>query len=123
MANHYKQLIDIGQTGRYDQSIDLMTDCNDYFELVTGLKGVPQDRSQRLIIMSMRERRALCKFRSISWINTKAMPANSVTKLVPSRPMLHSLQRYGRLTLTGAATIRLIKRLDTYDEEYLLTMD
>ena len=32
----------------YDLPIDSLTDCMDLMQLVTGAKGVPQDRTRRL---------------------------------------------------------------------------
>ena len=45
-----KDLIRIEKAGNYDLPIDVLCDCNDVLELVTGKKGVPQDKSRRLII-------------------------------------------------------------------------
>ena len=45
----------VNQNGSYELPIDHLTDCKDVFELVTGLKGVPPDKQQRLPIMALRE--------------------------------------------------------------------
>jgi hypothetical protein len=115
-----EDLIEVELQGLYDTPIDIYTDCRDFFELTCGLKGVPQDRSQRLIIMSMRERRALRKFRSMSWINTQAMLVNAMTKHISFCPLLHNLFTYGEIAVHGKACIRWSKRLDDFDESTLL---
>ena len=75
-----EQLITADADAKYEIPIDSMTDCRDLYELVTGLKGVPQDRSQRLIVMSIREKRLIRKVRSVIWCDTCDMLANSLTK-------------------------------------------
>eukprot|EP00974_Lingulodinium_polyedra_P125374 11194257-Lingulodinium_polyedra.AAC.1 len=49
--------MEIDDAGAYDIAIDAATDGRDLWELVTGAKGVPQDKLQRLVIMALRERR------------------------------------------------------------------
>eukprot|EP00959_Pyramimonas_sp_CCMP1952_P224963 4703988-Pyramimonas_sp.AAC.1 len=56
-----EELIEADADACYGIPIDTMTDCRDLYELCTGMKGVPQDRSQRLIIVSLREKRQIHK--------------------------------------------------------------
>ena len=58
-----KELIDCESTGRYAIPIDTMTDCFDLFELVTESKDIPQDKSQMLIVISLRERLRMLRTR------------------------------------------------------------
>ena len=84
-------LIHMEQEGRYDMLIYHMTDCHDLLDLVVGHRGTPQDRSQRLIILSLRERRLLRKTAGMMWCDTRDMLANAMTKVVTSYDILHGL--------------------------------
>jgi hypothetical protein len=64
----------------HDLPIDLVGDAKDVLELVTGEKGVPLDTTQRVIILSLRERRLLRKLRCMFTISTFDMIANRLTK-------------------------------------------
>jgi hypothetical protein len=64
----------------HDVPIDLLGDAKDVLELVTGEKGVPLDTAQRIIILSLRERRLLKKLRCMYSISTFDMVANRLTK-------------------------------------------
>ena len=44
----FDELLDLEADGKYDLAIDTFTDCMDLYQLSTGVKGVPQDRTQRL---------------------------------------------------------------------------
>ena len=50
-------LIGVQEKNLLPVPVDHYTDCNDLFELMTGEKGVPQDKTQRLYIMGLREDR------------------------------------------------------------------
>ena len=49
-------MMEIDDEGAYDTSLDLVTDCNDLYELATIQKGIPQDKSQRLVIAAIRQK-------------------------------------------------------------------
>ena len=87
----------------------------DLVELATGLRGCPQDRSQRLIILSIRERRMLGKTRSTDYLQTSDMPANSLTKHDPSDPQMDTLLSTGVLQFRRAAVHRPSSRSATED--------
>ena len=70
----------MNNTGQYVVAIDHLTDCKDMFELVTGLKGVPQDRQQRLAIMALREERMTGRGRNTLHIPTDVMLSDALTK-------------------------------------------
>ena len=53
-----EHLMECDLEGRYAVPVDSYTDCLDLLELTTGLKGVPQDRHQRLAILALRGKTA-----------------------------------------------------------------
>jgi len=117
-----KELIDVESTGQYDVPIDTMTDCFDLFELVTGSKGIPQDKSQRLIVMSLQERRMMLRTRCYIWVNTNAMLANGLTKTMSDDPLLATMQESGILRIDGPATIRWSTKVHILDETAIETL-
>ena len=58
-----------------------MTDCMDLFELVCSKKGLNNDTSQRVVILSLREFRALGIIRALVHVPTVAMLADGLTKI------------------------------------------
>ena len=98
-------MISIEERGIFDVPTDIVTDCRDLWELETGQKGVPQDRTQRLIIMSLRERRAQGRIRNTIWTDTRDMIANSLTKHVTFDAQLDRLLVSGCLK-HGCASLR-----------------
>ena len=85
-------LIEIQETAAWALPIDQVTDCKDVFEFVTGSKGVPQDRYQRIYVMSLREDRIKQAIRRFFWIPTQAMLADCLTKPMISNIMYDLLQ-------------------------------
>ena len=75
-----ENLISIEEWGRFELPIIACTDCNDLVDLLTGQRGTPQDKSQRLIILSLRERRLIGKTSATMWQDTRDMLANPLTK-------------------------------------------
>ena len=73
-------IMEIQENAYWMVPIDHMTDCYDLFQLVVGQKGVPQDRYQRVYIMSLREDRISGHIRRFWWIPTSAMIADALTK-------------------------------------------
>ena len=116
------ELIQMSSRGDYELPVHHFTDCMDLVELATGLKGCPQDRSQRLIILSIRERRMLGKTRSTNHLQTSDMPANSLTKHDPSDPQMDTLLSTGVLQFRHATVHRpsSSSAAETYDEDDLL---
>ena len=53
----------------------------DLFELVTGVKGVPNDKSQRIGILSLREDRMTGRVRHFVHIPTAVMLGDGLTKV------------------------------------------
>ena len=60
---------------------DHCTDCNDLFELVCSGKALPQDRMQRVYVMSIREDRVLRRIRNFVKLPTEIMLADGLTKV------------------------------------------
>ena len=117
-----KNMIAIEERGVFDLPMDLVTDCLDLYGLVTGTKGVPQDRTQRLIIMSLRERRAQGRIRNTMWTDTRDMIANSLTKHVSFDQQLDTLLTSGKLPHCYSVLRRKSKVLDEITEDDLLRL-
>ena len=60
--------------------VDHITDCMDLFELCCGGKGLTADKSQRVIILSLREDRLTGRIRTFIHVPTQAMLADGLTK-------------------------------------------
>ena len=88
------------QVGTFTVPIVSLTDCFDLPELISGTRGVPQDKGQRLIISSLRERRILRKTVGQGHIATRDMLANALTKRVADCPQLGELLTSGRMQST-----------------------
>ena len=60
-----------------------MTDlcCMDLFELMSSKKGLSNDTSQRVVVLSLREFRALGIIRALVHVPTVAMLADGLTKV------------------------------------------
>ena len=87
-------LIKIQEEGGWVIPIDHYTDCRDLFQLVVGEKGVPQDRYQRLYILSLREDRIKGTIRYFLWKPTAAMIADALTKVMIC-PNMYDLITHG----------------------------
>ena len=76
--------------GRLPIPIDAWVDCMDLWELCCGLRGTPQDKSQRLGVLSLREERRTLRLRRLYHIRTSWMLADMLTKStgVDSRSLL-----------------------------------
>jgi hypothetical protein len=105
----------------YDLPVDHITDCFDMVELITGHRGVPQDRSQRLLILSLREKRMIGKLRHLMHCDTHDMPANRLTKFDGQDYALLNLLDHGRLLFKHAMQLRKAPAVkwQQYDESDL----
>ena len=115
-------MIWIESEGKFCHKCDVVTDCRDLFELETGQKGVPQDRTQRLIIMSLRERRAQGRVRNAIWCDTRDMVANSLTKHVTFDKQLDLLLTKGWLKHQFPNLVRQSRQLEEVTEDELLKL-
>ena len=68
--------------GRLPICIDAWVDCMDLWELCCGLRGTPQDKSQRLGVLSLREERRTLRLRRLFHIRTRHMLADRLTKSI-----------------------------------------
>ena len=87
-------LIEAQEGASFPMPIDRYTDCNGLYELVTGMKGVPQDKTQRLYILSIREDRVSGRIRRFIKIPTESMCVDPLTKHMVS-PNLMTLLTTG----------------------------
>ena len=121
-----KQLIQVQEQGDPKIPMDFYGDCRDLFELTTGLRTLPQDRSQRLYTLGLKEARISGKMRLVTLVPTEAMTADSLTK-----PMIHDCLLH--LLTTGIVrffnmpshhvTSRTLPALTDFDEHDLLKAD
>ena len=91
-------MMEIDDEGAYDIALDLVTDCNDLFELATGQKGIPQDKSQRLVIAAIRQRRLMMKVRATIKVTDHDMAANPLTKPISKQHVFDCLLDDGFLS-------------------------
>ena len=86
--------------GQLSLPVDAYVDCMDLWELCCGLRGTPQDKSQRLGILSLREERRTLRLRRLYHVRTKWMVSDMLTKYLgaDSKSLLE-------LTTTGCWTI------------------
>ena len=82
------QLIKVQENGHDKLPIDDYGDCNHVFELVTGMRTLPQDKTQRLYILSLRETRLSGRMRQLCLVPTQSMTADPLTKSMVSEPVL-----------------------------------
>ena len=80
--------------------IDHATDCMDVFELATGAKGLSNDKTQRIVVMSIREDRLSGRVRTLMHWPTSIMLADGFTKTGVFRQLLF-------FATTGMITLKL----------------
>eukprot|EP00959_Pyramimonas_sp_CCMP1952_P240720 5030874-Pyramimonas_sp.AAC.1 len=81
------------------------------------MKGVPQDRSQRLIILSLREKRLIHKVRHAFWCDTKDMLASSLTKHCTTDEIFHNFLATGYVEFKHPMLVTIkAKKKDEYTE-------
>ena len=83
-----QQLAAIQEAGNPQLAIDDYGDCNDVFQLVTGCKTLPQDKSQRIYVLSLRESRLAGRIRWMILTPTRSMAADALTKPMLSKQMM-----------------------------------
>jgi hypothetical protein len=74
-------LMFIQNTGRTILPVDHVTDCMDVYELCTGTKGLSSDKTQRIVIMSLREDRLKGLIRHFMHWPTTIILADGLTKV------------------------------------------
>ena len=111
------EFMELDDHGLWELGVSSVTDCFDVIQLMVGQRGVPQDRSQRLVVLSLRERRMISKIRNLVHVRTQDMVANCLTKHVSHCPQLHSCLISG--TVSFKQTVTLFNALPPrHNEEY-----
>ena len=82
------QLLAVQENGCVWFPADSHTDCKDFYELSTGARAIPQDKSQRLYLIAHREARASGRLRWLILTPTECMTADSLTKVMTSPCMM-----------------------------------
>ena len=82
------QLLAVQENGCSWFPADSHTDCRDFYELSTGLRAIPQDKSQRLYLIAHREARASGRLRWLILTPTQCMTADALTKVMSSPCMM-----------------------------------
>jgi hypothetical protein len=119
-----KELIDIQTDVSWPIPIDHYTDCGDFFELVTGSKGCPQDKTQRLHVLSVREDRITRRIRFFAQIPTESMLVDALTKVMLSGLLMTFLTSgYYRIQHADhKVRLRVMPGRSQYTEKDLETM-
>ena len=84
-------LILLQEGGVAELPCDGYTDCKDLFELASGASSAPQDKTQRLYVMSLREARLCGRQRWFILTPTASMVADALTKPMLAPQMMHLL--------------------------------
>ena len=73
--------------------VDSFVDCMDLWDLCCGNRGMPQDKSQRLGVLAIREERRTLRLRRLYHVRTECMLSDMLTKSsgVDSRSLLELL--------------------------------
>ena len=121
-----KELVDIQENGNPALPSDFYMDCRDLFELCTGQKVLPQDKTQRLYVLGIREGRITGRIRQTTLIPTESMTADALTKPMQSPELLQFLTT-GMVTIYGVdnhpVISRILPSLQDYDEQTLMMDD
>ena len=93
--------------GQLSVPVDAYVDCMDLRELCCGLRGTPQDKSQRLGILSLREERRTLRLRRLYHVRTKWMVSDMLTKTIgaDSKSLLELITS-GCWTIDGTIRVR-----------------
>ena len=86
-----QQLLAIQEKGNAHWPVDMMTDCRDYWSLSTGERSLPQDKSQRIYLLALREARACGRMRWNILTPTECMTSDALTKTMESLCLRHFL--------------------------------
>ena len=107
------QCLAVEEAGLYDMQLWQMSDCLDLVELITGKKGVPQDRSLRLIIPALREKRLTSRVACSIHVETHDMLANALTKHITYDRLLSDVLAHGYMSFRHRAVLRAPSRSTT----------
>ena len=108
-------------------AVDQVTDCMDLFELCCGHKGIPSDKLQRIIVLSLREDRLRGNIRTFMHWPTAVMLADGFTKVGHFPQLLvYATSGVVRLTLPSDKYVRQRTRLPNlkgHAEKDLINLD
>ena len=102
------QLLSLQDEALVPLPVDMGIDCMDFWELCCGYRGIPQDKSQRLAVLAIREERRTLRLRRLFHMRTASMLSDMLTKV--SGWDSYSLKE---LVTTGWWTIREVLRVRT----------
>ena len=121
-----QSLLLLQEGGVPDLPCDGYTDCKDLFELASGSSSVPQDKTQRLYVMSLREARLCGRQRWLILTPTESMVADALTKSMVAPQIMHLLST-GEVQFHNQAehkmTLRRVPKVLTVTEEHLNRSD
>ena len=86
-----QSLLAVQERGVQQLPIDDLGDCRDLYELVSGERGITQDKGQRLYVLALREARMSQRLRWIGLVPTASMTADALTKSMVAPPMMQLL--------------------------------
>eukprot|EP00913_Durusdinium_trenchii_P025740 g24156.t1 len=120
-----KDLIKIQTAGNPEMPLDMYGDARDVYELIAGSKTMPQDKTQRLYVLSIKEARLDGRVRMVTLVPTNYMLADSLTKSMVHEMMLMLLTT-GLIRLHGVEkhpiVTRVLPTID-FDEHDLMLKD
>ena len=120
------QLTELQEHGNPSIPSDFYTDCQDLWELVTGMLTLPQDKSQRLYVLGIREARLCDRIRRFTLVPTQSMLADGLTKPMEG-PALLLLLSAGKVEMFGVdghpVKSRVLPSLRDMEENDLLMSD
>ena len=73
-------LLAVQERGVRELPVDDLGDCRDLFELVSGERGISQDKGHRLYVLALREARMSQRLRWVGLVPTASMTADALTK-------------------------------------------
>ena len=91
IAPTLQDLIELQEHGNDEMPMDFYGDAKDVYELVTGSKTLPQDKTQRLYVLAFREARLDGRCRMVALIPTECMISDPLTKSMLQATMLQYL--------------------------------
>ena len=95
---------------------DHVTDCMDLFELVTNVKGLSSDKSQRLAVLALREDRVTRRVRNFVHTPTATMLSDGLTKSgLFLRLMEFATTGLWKVELDAGSAVRVRQRVATAD--------
>ena len=117
-----QSLLQLQEGGVPELPVDGYTDCKDLFELMSGDKSIPQDKGQRLYILSLREARLNGRQRWLILTPTGSMLADALTKSMLAPQLMRALSS-GMVDYCNEGdhrmTLRRVPKVDSVKDEHL----